>query len=465
MNFDRSAVEIISDLRAKRVDWMTLSGDALERIEKIDTTGYELNSILALAPKHVGEGFDVDSPLAGLPIVIKDNIEAIGLPGTAGSIALLDHPVITDSLLTKRLRAAGAHIIASTNLSEWANIRSSSSTSGWSAVGGLTANPWIHKHSAGGSSSGAGAAIAAGLVTLAVGTETDGSIICPASLNGCVGIKPTVGRVPTQGVVPISQHQDSPGPMARSVIDAALLLEVMSATTGLVAATSDLRNLRFGVVRSWLTGHAGTDAIFEESLEKLSKAGAVLIEVKVNEPDEQVGNDEHEILLHELFDHLGDYLMVRADTSLKSLADVIAFNYSHRESEMKYFGQELFDQAIKLGGRNSAYQGKRVRNLAWAQRTLSKALAGVDVLIGATYSPAWISTLGAGDSFGPTSWITMAPAISGAPIATVPMGLVDGLPVGIGVVARANDEIRLVSALAQIERALDLGILRPTLIK
>ena len=126
---------------------------------------------------------------------------------------------------------------------------------------------------------------------MAVGTETDGSIICPASLNGCVGIKPTVGRVPTQGVVPISQHQDSPGPMARSVIDAALLLEVMSATTGLVAATSDLRNLRFGVVRSWLTGHVGTDAIFEESLEKLSKAGAVLIEVKVNEPDEQVGND------------------------------------------------------------------------------------------------------------------------------------------------------------------------------
>ena len=461
----RSAFESINALRSGASTPTSLATEALDRITEIDATGYELNSILALAPKSESFDFDSDSPLAGLPIVIKDNIEAVGLPGTAGSMALLDHPVVEDSPLTKRLREAGANIIASTNLSEWANIRSTLSTSGWSAVGGLTANPWIHKHSAGGSSSGSGAAVAAGLVTLAVGTETDGSIICPASLNGCVGIKPTVGLVPTQGVVPISSKQDSPGPMARSVKDAALLLEIMSATTGLVKASEDTRNLKIGIVRSWLTGHTETDALFDSAISKLSKAGVTLVEVGLKGPSDETGNDEYESLLHELMDELGAYLSVRADTSLKSLADVVAFNYAHKDSELKFFAQELFDKALTLGGRNSAYQAKRARNLSWAQKTLDKGLADVDVLIGATYSPAWISTLGSGDSYGDNSWITMAPAISGTPIGTVPMGISEGLPVGLGVVARAHDELRLVTALAQIERALDLGVLEPTFIK
>ena len=177
MVFARSAVDSISDLRTALATPTSLAAQAIDRIEQTDATGYELNSVIALAPNIATREFDLDSPLAGLPIVIKDNIEAVGLPGTAGSTALLDHPVVKDSELVKRLRAAGANIIAATNLSEWANIRSTSSTSGWSAVGGLTANPWIHKHSAGGSSSGSGAAVAAGLVTLAIGTETDGSII------------------------------------------------------------------------------------------------------------------------------------------------------------------------------------------------------------------------------------------------------------------------------------------------
>ena len=462
MEFVRSAFDSIADLRAGSVTAATLADQALDRIEEIDATGYELNSVLALAPKLAAADFDSASPLAGLPILIKDNIEALGLPGTAGSTALLDHPVTADSQLVKRLRAAGANIIGATNLSEWANIRSTSSTSGWSAVGGLTANPWIHAHSAGGSSSGSGAAVAAGLITLAVGTETDGSIICPASLNGCVGIKPTVGSVPTQGIVPISANQDSPGPMARSVKDAALLLEIMSATTGLVEATSDTRTLRIGVVRSWLTGHGATDALFDAALTKIAKTGATLIEIKLKAPDDNTGTDEYEVLLHELFDDMGGYLAVRADTSLKSLADVVSYNFAHIDSEMKYFAQELFDKALTLGGRNSAYQGKRARNLAWAQNTLAKGIADVDVLIGATYSPAWLSTLGKGDAYGDNSWITMAPAISGAPIGTVPMGIVEGLPVGLGVVARSGDELRLVTALAHIERALDLGVLQPT---
>jgi len=462
MDFARSATDSINDVRKGITSPAQLLAEVLNRIEEIDTTGYELNSILAIAIKDNDRVLDVNSPLAGLPIVIKDNIEAVGLPGTAGSTALLDHMVVKDSLLTKRLRAAGANIIASTNLSEWANIRSTKSTSGWSAVGGLTANPWIHSHNAGGSSSGSGAAIAAGLVSLAVGTETDGSIICPASLNGCVGIKPTVGNVPTQGIVPISSSQDSPGPMARSVRDAALLLEIMSATTGLVAATDGSRSLRIGVVRSWFTGHSATDAIFESALSKLSKAGAILIDVELEPPADETGNDEYEVLLHELFDEMGSYLSLRADTTLKSLADVVAYNRAHEEVELKFFGQELFEKALILGGRNSDYETKRSRNLMWAQKTLDKGFTQADVLIGATYSPAWLSDLGQGDNYGDNSWITMAPAITGAPIGTVPMGICEGLPVGLGVVARANDELRLVTALSQIERVLDLGVLNPT---
>lgn len=461
----QSAVDSIQDLRTGAETPASLAAQALDRIAAIDATGYELHSILALSPKADTKNFDPDLPLAGLPIVIKDNIEAIGLPGAAGSTALLGYPVIKDSPLTIRLRAAGANIIAATNLSEWANIRSTLSTSGWSAVGGLTANPWIHKHSAGGSSSGSGAAVAAGLVTLAVGTETDGSIICPASLNGCVGIKPTVGLVPTQGIIPISASQDSPGPMARSVKDAALLLEIMAATTGLVQATTDMRRLRIGVVRSWLTGHGETDAIFDSAISKLTKAGITLVEVDLTAPAESTHNDEQEVLLHELVDEMSAYLTIRADASLNSLADVVAYNNVHKDTELKYFAQELFDKALILGGRGDTHQAKRARNLAWAEKTLVKGFAGVDVLIGATYSPAWISTLGEGDSFGENSWITMAPAITGTPIATVPMGICEGLPVGLGVVARANDEIRLITALAQIERVLDLGVLQPSFIK
>jgi amidase len=462
MDFARSAADSINDLRKGLTSPGQLRVDALDRIEEIDTTEYELNSILAIAVSENEKIYGLDSPLAGLPIVIKDNIEAIGLPGTAGSTALLDHRVLQDSLLTKRLRAAGANIIASTNLSEWANIRSPKSTSGWSAVGGLTANPWIHTHSAGGSSSGSGAAVAAGLVTLAVGTETDGSIICPASLNGCIGIKPTVGSVPTSGIVPISSSQDSPGPMARTVKDAAVLLEIMSASTGLVAATEDLRSLRIGVVRSWLTGHSATDAIFDAALSKLSKAGAILIDIDLEAPGDETGNDEYEVLLHELHDDLGAYLSLRADTTLKSLADVVAYNLAHKESELKFFGQEFFEKALELGGRNSDYQAKRSRNISWAQKTLDKGLSQADVLIGATYSPAWKSVLATGDDYGDNSWITMAPAITGAPIGTVPMGICEGLPVGLGVVAKSHDELLLVTALAQIERILDLGVLVPT---
>ena len=462
-----SAIDSIAQIRGGKTTATELATEALERIQKIDASGYGLNSVLAISKSALSDALTIDQklPLAGLPILIKDNIEAIGLPGTAGSKALADFPVKKDADLVTRLRAAGANIIGATNLSEWANIRSTKSTSGWSAVGGLTANPWIHQHSAGGSSSGSGSAIAAGLVTLAVGTETDGSIICPASLNGCVGIKPTVGAVSRVGVVPISDAQDSPGPMARSVKDAALLLEVLSGISGLVDAADSTQPLRIGIVKSWLSGDAGTDKLFEAAVDALSKAKVTLVEVKISAPADSVSSDEYECLLHELVDDLGAYLPGRTDDAIVSLAEVVKFNLANSDTEMKHFGQELFDAALELGGRARAYNRKRSRNLQWATKTLDEALKDVDVLIGATYSPAWKSTLGFGDDYGQNSWITMAPAIAGYPIGTVPMGITEGLPVGLGVVAGANQEAILVSAMAQIERALGLGVLQPTFTK
>ena len=462
-----SAHENIAAIRSGETTAAELATEALERIQSIDQTGYELNSVLAVSKSALSDALTInqDLPLAGLPIFIKDNIQSVGLPGTAGSKALENYPVKKDAELVTRLRAAGANIIGATNLSEWANIRSTTSTSGWSAVGGLTANPWIHKHSAGGSSSGSGSSVAAGLVTLAVGTETDGSIICPASLNGCVGIKPTVGNVSRVGVVPISDAQDSPGPIARSVADAALLLEVLSGIPNLVAAANSTEPLRIGIVKSWLSGDAGTDALFEAAVNALSKTDAKLVEIKVSAPAESISNDEYECLLHELVDDLAAYMADRTDGAIVSLAEVVKFNLLNSDTELKHFGQELFDAALELGGRARAYNRKRSRNLEWAKKTLDTALTDVDVLIGASYRPAWESTLGKGDDYGKNSWITMAPAIAGYPIGTIPMGITESLPVGLGVVARANDESKLVAAMAKIESAIGLGVLKPTFIK
>jgi amidase len=462
-----SAHETIAAIRSGKTTAAALATEALERIQSVDQSGYELNSVLAVSKSALSDALTInqDLPLAGLPIFIKDNIQAVGLPGTAGSKALENFPVTQDAELVTRLRAAGANIIGATNLSEWANIRSTTSTSGWSAVGGLTANPWIHKHSAGGSSSGSGSSVAAGLVTMAVGTETDGSIICPASLNGCVGIKPTVGNVSRVGVVPISDAQDSPGPMARSVVDAALLLEVLSGIPNLVAASKSTEPIRIGIVKSWLSDDAGTDALFEAAVNALSKTNAKLVEIKVSAPAESIGNDEYECLLHELVDDLAAYMAGRTDGAIVSLAEVVKFNLLNSDTELKHFGQELFEAALELGGRARAYNRKRSRNLEWATQTLDTALTDVDVLIGASYSPAWESTLGKGDDYGKNSWITMAPAIAGYPIGTIPMGITQGLPVGLGVVARANDEAKLVAAMAKIESAIGLGVLKPTFTK
>ena len=462
-----SAVDLSEQFQAGLVSSAELVAESLQRISDIDQDGYELNSVLALNASALQDGKKVDQGksgrrLEGLPILIKDNIEAIGLPATAGSLALAGRTVIADSPLVARLKNAGAIIVGSTNLSEWANIRSTNSTSGWSAVGGLTANPWIHGHSAGGSSSGSGAAIAAGLVSLAVGSETDGSIVCPAALNGCVGIKPTVGSVPRGGMVPISSSQDSPGPMSRSVADVAMLLEVMMDRSDLLSSLLDKTPIRLGVVREWLTHHTETDSVFEAALASLQKAGIELVEVSLDPPADDVSNDEFLVLKYELFDDLGKYLDIRHGEGVRSLAEVVRFNVLNDEFELKYFQQEIFDEALLLGSRNSEYQIIRERNLAWAQRMLSEGVKGVDALIGTAYAPAWISNLGGGDEYKTRSWATMAPSIAGTPIGSLPMGFVDGLPVGITVAAGARDELNLVRVMARIEGAFALGVLNPT---
>ena len=432
---------------------------ALEKIETIDRTGYTLNSVLALRSQALADADEydragIDLPMGGVPVLVKDNIEAVGLPATAGSLALSDTPVIRDSTIVANLKAAGAIIIGSTNLSEWANIRSTKSTSGWSAVGGLTANPWIHKNSAGGSSSGSGAAVGAGLVDFAVGTETDGSIICPASLNGCVGLKPTVGLTSRVGVVPISSSQDSPGTLTKSVAQAALMLEAMTGQTDYLDSLKELPALRIGFVKNWITPDEETNSRMSEAVDLIAKSanrGLELIDIDLANPKESVGEDEYAVLMHELVSDLADYLKGRAGARVKSLGQVQAFNIANREVEMKYFKQEIFDEALRNGGRGPKYQMKRDRNLNWANQVLASGFKDVDLLIGCTYGPAWESKLGEGDDHSNSSWITLAPAIAGTPIGCVPMGLVRGLPVGLGIVGPRNSEKTMLQFMQVLE--------------
>lgn len=461
-----SATETIAKLRSGELTSVALVTHLLERIEKLDQGDTGLRAVLALSEDALEQAQRADEteprgPLHGVPVLIKDNIEAIGLPGSAGSLALKDRTVTRDAELVTRLRDAGAIILGSTNLSEWANIRSSQSTSGWSAVGGLTGNPWSRSRSVGGSSSGSGAAIASGFAPLAVGTETDGSIVCPASLTGCVGIKPTVGQISVHGVVPISASQDSPGPMARTVADAALLLEVLSDITGLVEAAHDTTPITVGIVKTWYTGDEATDQIFDDAVAQLEATGVTVRIAEMKPRTDESNEDEGTVLFHELLEDMDNYLANRPGDGVKSLYDVVEFNKAHHDEELVYFGQEYFELALKSGGRNQKYRSARQRNLSWATKTLEKALADVDVLISPSYGPAWVSDLEHGDTFVGGA-VSGAAAIAGWPIGLVPMGLVHGMPVGMGVVARANDEATLVRAMATIERVLNLGILEPT---
>jgi amidase len=434
----------------------------LDRIAAIDApdSSIALNSIAAISgdARHVAIERDEErskgisrGALHGVPVLIKDNIEAVGLPGTAGSTALLGR-VNRDATLVKRMRDAGAVILGSTNLSEWANIRSPRSTSGYSASAGLVSNPWSLDRSAGGSSSGSGAALAAGLAPLAVGTETDGSIVCPASVNGVVGLKPTVGSVPTKYVVPISSSQDSPGPMGRSVDDVALLYSVLAKST----PPSEMAPPTFVVASTWRTGHPQTDELFDDAVNALRGSGLSLTDREVALPGEQEGSDEEAVLFAELYDDLNAYLVERPGGAVKSLEDVVAYEDEHREREQLYFGHENFVAAIKSGGRSGpGYAEARERNLAWAVETcLTPGLDGVDVLIAPAYGPSWKSDLIVGGHPGPASPVTMAPAIAGWPIMCLPIGLIHGLPIGLAIVGRPHSEWTMIAAARLIEKSI-----------
>lgn len=466
-----TASELLNDIKSGALSSVELTEALLTRIHELDDSTDGLKSVLAIntnALEHAAaaDANPTDLPLHGLPVLIKDNIEAVGLPATSGSLALAGRTVVADAPLVQRLREAGAIILGATNLSEWANIRSGSSTSGWSGVNGLTANPWKYAHSAGGSSSGSGAAIAAGLAPLAVGTETDGSIVCPASLNGVVGIKPTVGLVSKHGIAPISTSMDSPGPMGRNVPDIALMLEVLAGVRNLVDLCDDESPLRIGVVNQWLTRDDKTNAVFADAVSELARAGIQVTQVDVAEYADHIGDAELTILLSELKEDLSNYLANRAGEGVKSLADVVQFNIDNADVELQHFDQGLLEQALATNGRDEKYRAAREIALGWAvDQVLQPGIADFDVLIGASYGPAWISSLTSGDGYEDASPITCAPALAGWPIGSLPMGFVDGLPVGMGVVARPRNEAGLVRAMGQLERVFGLNDLRPSFIR
>jgi amidase len=425
---------------------------ALRRIEQVDPW---VNAVIATDPTAMDQARALDAagrrgPLHGMPILIKDNIEVKGpLPTTAGSLALADNVTGRDAPLVAGLRAAGAVIVGKSNLSEWANIRDNDSISGWSAVGGQTRNPHALNRNACGSSTGSGAAVAAGMVPAAIGTETDGSITCPASINGIVGFKPTVGLVSRTHVVPISHSQDTPGPMTRTVREAALVLTAIAGSDPADPQTREadryrgdyaaglsadaLRGKRIGVMR--FASGFGTDEAFEEALKALAAQGAILVPIEKFDRKPEMGQGEFKVLLTELKADLNAYLATTpATVRTRTLADVIAFNKANADREMPLFDQDTFEEAEKTKGLDDPeYKKARETSLRLAgAEGIDKMLKDNDVvaLVGPTVAAAWLIDAVHGDSY-PGGGAGGFAAVAGYPHLTVPMGTVKGLPVGL----------------------------------
>jgi len=438
---------------------------ALERIARIDPS---LHSVIAVDPTAIDQARRVDSsnlrgPLAGQPVLIKDNIELAGpLPTTAGSLALANNVTNRDAPLVARLRSAGAVIVGKTNLSEWANIRSTRSISGWSAAGGQTRNPWALDRNACGSSSGSGAAVAAGLVRFAIGTETDGSVTCPASINGIVGLKPTVGLVSRTHIVPISHSQDTAGPMTPTVLEAAELLTAIAGSDPADPATREadrhkrnyaagldagsLKGKRIGVLRFASTGTL--DPAFDTALAILRQQGAVLVDIKRFD-DKAISKNELPVLLTELKADLAKYLKSSpAPIGVRTLGEVIVFDKAHQKQEMPLFGQELFEQAEKTKGLGDAAY-KKARSIGFqaaGPNGIDKLLRDnrAVALVGPTTGPAWVIDAANGDLF-TGGGAGSLPAVAGYPHLTVPMGLVKGLPVGLSFIGPKWSEALLLN--------------------
>jgi len=403
-------------------------------------------------------------PMFAVPVLVKDNIDVTGVATTAGSLALRGNIAERDALVVERLRDAGALMLGKTNMSEWANYRGAHSTSGWSAVGGLTRNPFALDRTACGSSSGSAAAVAAGLAPVAIGTETDGSITCPAAAVGIVGLKPTVGLIPRHRIVPISSSQDTAGPMTLNVEDAARVLTVIAGSWGGDPATKDadqhktdyfsgldpnaLKGVKLAVMR-WNMGYSkGTDAVFEEALASLRAAGAEIVEApKIDEGP--VNEAEGVVLDTEFKAGINDYLAGtdKSRVPTRTLTDLIAFNKANPQTEMRWYGQEIFERAERTKGlTDPAYlkakaDAKRLAGPEGIDRVLKAT--GAVALIAPTGGPAWTIDLINGDHF--TGSATTLPAVAGYPHLTVPMGRVEGLPVGLSFIGPAWSEQLLLS--------------------
>jgi amidase len=471
---ERSIGEMQAAMDAGRASSVDLVRAYLARIAAMDRRGPTLRAVIAINPDAIAQARALDAerraghlrgPLHGVTILIKDNVEtADPVATTAGSLALAGNLTRRDAPVVARLRAAGAVILGKTNLSEWANIRSTRAMSGWSAVGGLVRNPYALDRTACGSSSGSGAAVAASFAAGAVGTETDGSVVCPSSVNGLVGLKPTVGLVSRTHVVPISHSQDTPGPMARSVRDAALLFGAMvgadpadPATAGADAFARDyaaglsvdgLRGVRVGVVRPDMS--PALAAVFDHALAVLRAAGAVLVDVAPPAAAGGIGAAEHLVLATELKADLDAYLATTPPAvTARTLDQVIAFDRAHADAEMPFFGQELFEEAAGTRGlADPAYRAARATSLRLAGREGIDAMlarANAALLVQPTYDAAWLSDPVHGDQYsGPSS--SELPAIAGYPNLTVPMGLVRGLPVGLSFIGTGHAEGTLLRA-------------------
>ena len=484
--FDLSELTIAElqlGMRSGKFTARSLTEKYLARIEAIDRNGPTLRSVIELNPDAlaIADALDAErkqkgprGPLHGIPVLIKDNIAtADRMETTAGSLALVGSKPPHDAFVVKKLREAGVVLLGKTNLSEWANIRCSYATSGWSGRGGLTRNPYALDRNTSGSSSGSGGAAAANLCALAVGTETDGSIISPSSVNGLVGIKPTIGLVSRTGVIPISPTQDTAGPMARTVRDAAILLGALAGSDPLDKVTAPanekgakdyttflngkgLKGARIGVARNYFGFHDGVDAEMAQALDVMKREGAIIVDPADIPNMDKVGEAETEVLAYELKAALNAYLAWLGPTApVRSLATLIAFNEQNRKTEMPYFGQDRFVKAEAKGPLTSKdyldalEKCRRLTRTEGIDAVMTKHK--LDALVAPSEGPAWLTDLVVGDRILGSS--TTAAAVAGYPSITVPAGFVFGLPLGISFFGRAWSEPKLLEVAYAFEQA------------
>ena len=452
----------------------------LKRIDDVDKKGFALNSVIELNPDALAIADEMDkerkagkvrSALHGIPVLVKDNIDTGDkMMTTAGSLALDGHKAVKDAFIIKQLRDAGAILLGKTNLSEWANFRSNRSTSGWSSRGGQTKNPCVLDRNPCGSSSGSGAAVAANLCAIAVGTETDGSVIAPASFNGIVGMKPTVGLVSRSGIIPISKTQDTAGPMTRTVKDAAILLGVLAGMDEADTITKEskdkakkdytqfldvngLQGKRIGIEKSFLKGHEGGVTLYKQAIELMESKGSTIVEVELLKQCNDFDEREYIVLLYEFKDGLNKYLAT-ANARVKTLADVIAFNKNNEAKVMPYFKQETLERSEAKAGLESKEYIDSLKISLSTRKIIDNMMREqqLDAIAGTSIGPANCTDLVNGD-YGTGFYFCPPAAMAGYPHITVPMGTLYELPVGLSFIAGAYKEDKLLKIAYSFEQA------------